>query len=93
MIIFFLDAIDFYDTFELLQVELSDPTNINEPHNLAKRRAAVSTLFGLFNGHLLGAIDRWLRRMEMPPNVSNQADYSSEYHQCYMLWIECSSNV
>lgn len=83
----FLDAIDFNNTFEPLQVTLPDPNDHEALHDLASRWQDVSTAFGLFNNHL-GALDGWLPRTEMPWDISNQTDYFSGHYQCYGLNVQ-----
>ena len=83
----FLDAVDFNETCDDLQIKLPDPKNMAELNHLAGRWADVSTVYGLMNGHL-AAMDGWAPRTEMPRNEPNQADYYSGHYQMYSLNIQ-----
>ena len=69
----FLDAVDYNTSCDALQVELPDPSKIEELEDLAGKWARVSSAYNLMNG-FLGAIDGWLPCTEMPYDVSNQVD-------------------
>ena len=83
----FLDAVDFNETCDDLQIKLPDPKNMAELNHLAGRWADVSSVYGLMNGHL-AAMDGWAPRTEMPRNEPNQADYYSGHYQMYSLNIQ-----
>ena len=83
----FLDAIDYNTTFAELQISLSSPNDSRALDALAFNWASKSTAYGLFT-HILGAIDGWLPRTEMPADVSNQHDYFSGHYQCYGLNVQ-----
>jgi hypothetical protein len=83
----FLDAIDYNSQCKELQVELLDPSKIEELEDLAGKWVRVLLAYQLMNG-FLGAIDGWLPRTEMPYDVSNQVNYFSGHYQCYGLNVQ-----
>jgi hypothetical protein len=82
----FLNAIDYNNTFEPMQLRL--PREDSELEGLAQCWSDVLTCpFGLMHGHL-GAIDGWFPRTEMPRDQTNQADYFSGHYQAYGLNVQ-----
>ena len=82
----FLDAVDYNDSCQEMQVRL--PRTADELNDIAQRWRDVSTCpINMLNGHI-GAMDGWFPRTEMPFDQVNQADYFSGHYQAYGLNVQ-----